>query len=106
MNALRGREGLRAVVVLVVLSQPDSGLAQPTTALPPAPDAFTPVAVKYPPVPLPGTEWEKTVRKREAERRSTELRRRPKTTRQDPVKKTPRPRADRGNGAEREYAGH
>ena len=50
----------------VLLSLPGRG--QPTTALPPSPDAFTFVTVKYPPVPLAGTEWARTVKKRDAER--------------------------------------
>lgn len=41
----------------------------PTAAITPAPDAFTFVAVKYPPVPIAGTEWAKTQKKREAEQR-------------------------------------
>ncbi|MGJ3448815.1 hypothetical protein [Enterobacter sp. PTB] len=58
-----------AWLLLAVQAVAQAAAERPTTALPPAPDAFTPVAVAYPPVPIAGTEWEKTVRKREAERR-------------------------------------
>ncbi|KLP38050.1 hypothetical protein ABR36_13285 [Enterobacter ludwigii] len=63
---------LRPAAWLLLLSVPvtvTGAGVRPTTAVAPAPDAFTPVAVEYPPVPIAGTEWEKTVRKREAERR-------------------------------------
>lgn len=58
-----------AVWLFLLATQTVVAGTRPTTALPPAPDAFTPIDVQYPPVPLAGTEWEKTIRKREAARR-------------------------------------
>ena len=43
--------------------------AAPTAALPPSPAADAYIQVKYPPVPIEGTAWEKTVKAREARER-------------------------------------
>lgn len=56
----------RAVCLLLPALLPVTGAAMPTAELPPAPPAMTPVAVRYPPVPIAGSDWGKTVRKREA----------------------------------------
>lgn len=56
--------GWPIVGLLLMVALPASG--EPTAALPPAPPADAHIALKYPPVPLEGTEWAKTVKKREA----------------------------------------
>jgi hypothetical protein len=56
----------QAVCLLLPTLLPAAGAVMPTAELPPAPSAVTPVAVRYPPVPIAGSAWERTVRKREA----------------------------------------
>ncbi|KNC92908.1 hypothetical protein GM31_21490 [Trabulsiella odontotermitis] len=65
-----------ALLLGILLLSP-AGRGQPTTALPPAPDAFTPVAVDYPPTPIPGTPWAQTVKKRQTAERKKQQAARP-----------------------------
>lgn len=53
------------LLLLVVVLLP-AGAAVPTTDLPPAPSARVRVAVRYSPVPIAGTAWERTVATRVA----------------------------------------
>lgn len=56
----------RAACLLLPAVLPVAGAVTPTAELPPAPAAHAAVAVRYPPVPIAGSDWGKTVRKREA----------------------------------------
>ncbi|KKZ18214.1 hypothetical protein AAY84_10360 [Serratia marcescens] len=55
-----------AVGLLLLAVLLPAGAAVPTTDLPPAPSARVRVAVRYSPVPIAGTAWERTVATRAA----------------------------------------
>lgn len=55
----------RVVCLLLALLLPYASAVTPTTELPPAPSATVAQAVRYPPVPIEGSPWANTVRKRE-----------------------------------------
>jgi hypothetical protein len=64
---------VRAALVLMMLTaEPVCGA--PTAALPPSPPADARIIVKYPPVPIAGTAWEKTVAQRQAASRRAQQR--------------------------------
>lgn len=64
----------RAACLLLPAVLSVAGAVTPTAELPPAPAAHAVVVVRYPPVPIAGSTWEKTVRKREAAARRAQQR--------------------------------